>query len=132
MIFLFQEKMTGNQFQALSWFYQNDNIADLVIFNSWHLPFLIILYSPSEKNGTVESWHNWLLNNWSMLLYWNLVPVLQNVQKIPENYYPRLYLSIDKVWWLNKLWFKKYTQKCTLSHVQYSSWCHRFGKSWDG
>ena len=27
------------------------------------------------------------------------------------------------------MWFKRYIEKCTLSHVQYSSWCHRFGKS---
>ena len=90
-------------------------------FNSWHLPFSIILYSPSEKNETAESWHNWLLSNWRKLLYWNLATVLQIVQKIPENYCPCLYLSIGQVWWLNELWFKRYTQKCTLSHVQYPS-----------
>ena len=48
---------------------------------------------------------------------WNLVPVLQIVQKIPENYCPWLYLSIGKVWWLNELWLKRYIQKCTPSHV---------------
>ena len=48
---------------------------------------------------------------------WNLAPVLQIVQKIPENYCPCLYLSIDQVWWLNELWFKRYSQKCTLFHV---------------
>ena len=47
---------------------------------------------------------------------WNLAPVLQIVQKIPENYCPCLYLPIDQVWWLN-MWFKRYNQKCTLSHV---------------
>ena len=26
-------------------------------------------------------------------------------------------LSIDQVWWVNKLWLKRYIQKCTLSHV---------------
>ena len=81
---------------------------DLAIFNSWHLPFKIILYSPSQKTEAVESWDNWLLSNWSRLLYWNLAPVFHIVQKVPENYCPHLYLSIGQVWWLNVLWFKRY------------------------
>ena len=36
---------------------------DLAIFNDWHIPFLIVLYSPFQKNKTLESWHNWLLSN---------------------------------------------------------------------
>ena len=43
---------------------------DLAIFNSWHLPFLIVPYSPFQKNETLESWHNWLLSNLSRLLNW--------------------------------------------------------------
>ena len=46
---------------------------------------------------------------------WNLAPVLQFVQKIPENDCPCLYLSVGHVWWLNELWFKRYIQKCTIS-----------------
>ena len=45
---------------------------------------------------------------------WNLAPVLQMGKKISEKYYPCLYLSIDQAWWVNKLWFKRYLQKCTL------------------
>ena len=41
---------------------------DLAIFNDWHIPFLIVLYSPFQKNITLESWHNWLLSNWGRLL----------------------------------------------------------------
>ena len=41
---------------------------DLAIFNSGHLPFLIVPYSPFQKNGTLESLHNWLLSYWSRLL----------------------------------------------------------------
>ena len=48
---------------------------------------------------------------------WNLDPVLQIVQKIPESYCSCLYLSTGQVWWLNDLWFKIYIQKCTLLHV---------------
>ena len=48
---------------------------------------------------------------------WNLSPVLQIVQKIPENYCPCLYLLVSQVWWLNELWFKQYIQKWTLFHV---------------
>ena len=43
---------------------------DLAIFNGWHIPFLIVLYSSFQKNETLESWHNWLLSNWSRLLNW--------------------------------------------------------------
>ena len=43
---------------------------DLAIFNSWHLPFLTVPYSPFKKNETMESCHNWLLSNWSKLLKW--------------------------------------------------------------
>ena len=41
---------------------------DLVIFNGWHIPFLIVIYSPFQKNETLESWHIWLLSNWGRLL----------------------------------------------------------------
>ena len=47
----------------------------------------------------------------------NLVPVFQIAEKIPENYCACLYLYIGQVWGLNVLWFKRYIQKCTLSHV---------------
>ena len=36
---------------------------DLAIFNSWHLPFLNVPYSPFQENETLESWYTWLLNN---------------------------------------------------------------------
>ena len=41
---------------------------DLSIFNGWHIPFLIALYSPFQKNETLESCHIWLLGNWGRLL----------------------------------------------------------------
>ena len=41
---------------------------DLAIFNSWHIPFLIVFYSPFQKNGTLGSWHIWLLSDWGRLL----------------------------------------------------------------
>ena len=50
----------------LKWQYS----ADLTIFNSWRLPFLIVPYWPFQKYETLESWHNWLLSNWSRLLNW--------------------------------------------------------------
>ena len=45
---------------------------------------------------------------------WNLAPVLQIVQVIPENYCSCWYLSIGQVWRLDELWFKWYIQKCTV------------------
>ena len=41
---------------------------DLGIFNGWHIPLLIVLYSPFRKNETLESWHIWLLSNCGRLL----------------------------------------------------------------
>ena len=35
-----------------------------------------------------------------------------------------LCLSIDQVWWLNEQWFKRYIQKCTMSHVLMSQICY--------
>ena len=43
---------------------------NLAIFNGCHLPFLIVPYSPFQKNETLESWHDWLLSYWSRLLNW--------------------------------------------------------------
>ena len=43
---------------------------DLAIFNGWHIPLLIALYSLFQKNETLESWHIWLLGNWGRLLNW--------------------------------------------------------------
>ena len=40
----------------------------LAIFNGRHIPFLIVLYSPFQKNETLESWHIWLFSNWDRLL----------------------------------------------------------------
>ena len=48
------------------------------IFNSWHLLFLIVPYSHFQKNETQESWHNWLLSNWSRL---ELSPSPRNCSK---------------------------------------------------
>ena len=59
-----------------------------------------------KKNETLESWHNWLMNNWSRLVNSKrdlgyLASVLQIVQNIAENCYPCLYLSIGQVCRLN-------------------------------
>ena len=52
----------------------------MVIFNSWHLPVLIVGESHFQKNVTLESWNSWLLSNLTRLLNWkepgNLTPVL--------------------------------------------------------
>ena len=59
----------------------------------------------------------WLRQLAKLKRTWNLAAVLQIVQKITENYCPCLYLSTGQVWWLRELWFKRYIQKSTLSHV---------------
>ena len=71
----------SNMFLAQSWgletssrpfygFIKTTIGRDLAIFNSWHLPFLIVPYSHIQKNETLESWHNRLLSNLSRLLNW--------------------------------------------------------------
>ena len=44
---------------------------DLAIVNNWHLSFLNALFKKKKKkNETLESWHNWLLDDWNKLLNW--------------------------------------------------------------
>ena len=90
-------------------------------FSIWHLSFLTVPYSSFWKFETLESLHDWLSSNWNRWTIleraWNIALVLQIVQKIPEKYCPCLYLSIDQVWWVNELWFKRYIQKSFLSHI---------------
>ena len=69
---------------------------------------------------TIFNSFNCWFNNWTrpkLKRTWNLVPVLQIIQKILENYCPCLYLAINQVWQLYELYFKRYIYKCTLSHV---------------
>ena len=51
---------------------------------------------------------------------WILAPVLQIVQKIPENYWPCLYLFTGQIWWLHdvvqKIYPKMYPVSCTNTH----------------
>ena len=109
---------------------------DLAIFNDWHIPFSIVLYSPFQKKWNTGILTYLIIEQLGQIArskrIWNLAPALQILQKNTENYRPCLYLSNGQVWWLQKSWFKSYIPKCTLSHVLYSSWRHRFGKSWDG
>ena len=46
---------------------------------------------------------------------WNLAPVLQIIQTISKKYCP-CSVSVDQVWLVNELWFKRYIQKYTI-------WC---------
>ena len=84
--------------------------------------FKSTLFTFPKKNETLESWHNWLLSNWRRLLKlqrtWNLVLVLQIVQKIPKGYWPCLYLSVGKVWWLMSCGSKDIFKNapCTYTH----------------
>ena len=98
---------------------------DLSFFSNWYSPFLILPYSPFKKKKK-ERKKCWKLN---VISYWvieagcylenslKLGPIIQIVQKISEKYCSFWYLSSGRVWWLNKLWFKRYIQRCTLSHV---------------
>ena len=45
-------------------------LQDLAIFNGWYIQFLIALYSPFQKNETLESGYISLLRTWGRLLNW--------------------------------------------------------------
>ena len=49
-------------------FIQMTILQDQAIFNGWHMPFLIVLYSTFQKNEKLKSWHIWLLSNWDRLV----------------------------------------------------------------
>ena len=71
-----------------------------------------------KKNGTLESWRNWLLSNWSRLLNWKGPRTLLQFSKLFKRFLKIIALVyFYHVWWLNELWFKRYIQKCNLSHV---------------
>ena len=55
---------------------------DLAIFNGSHIPFLIVLYPPFQKNETLESWRIWLLSNWGRLLIWKGPGILPQYTKL--------------------------------------------------
>ena len=93
---------------------------DLGIFNGWHIPFLIVLYSLFQNNETLESWYIWLLSNCGRLLIKKGLESSLSPPNCSKDYWKLLslqYLSPGQVWWLYNLWFKRYIQKCTLSHV---------------
>ena len=53
--------------------------------------------------------------NWKGPRTYSIPP---NCSKDSWKVLPCLYLSIGQSWWFNELGFKRYIQKCTLSHVQ--------------
>ena len=57
---------------------------------NFHTLLLIVLYLPFQRNETLQVA--------KLKRTWNLAPVFQIVQKIPENYCPCLFLSIGQVW----------------------------------
>ena len=92
-----------------------DFIKMTIIFNSWYLQFLIFPYFKKINPWFLSKWIG--AGCWIEKKNWNLALVPQIVQKIHENYCPCIHLSVGQVWWLNELWFKRYNQNSTLSHV---------------
>ena len=56
------------------------------------MPFLNVLYLPFQKNETPESWHNWLLSNWSRMLSWKRPEIVPNCSKVL--YVQKIYLKM--------------------------------------
>ena len=70
-------------------FYDFNEMAiyqDLLVLSSWHLPFLIVLHSPFQKNEIVEYWYIWLLSNWSWLLNCKVLGTLPQFSKSLERF----------------------------------------------
>ena len=88
-------------------------LQDPSVFSNWYLAFLILHYSPFQKNGILETIHNWFLVTGAGCK----IEKDMEIRKISEKYCSCLYLSIDQVWLVNDLWFKRYVEKCTLPHV---------------
>ena len=111
-------KLVLGPFMILSkWHY-----SEIWLFlNSWHLPFLNVPYSHLQKKKTLESWHNWLLSNWFRLLNWKRPGIKPQFYKVFKWFLKKIVLSyfyqLAKFGDLNKMSFKIYIQKCTLSHV---------------
>ena len=76
---------------SLKWQY----MASLAIFSSWHSPFLIVPYSSFQKNQTLQSWHNWLLSNWSRLLNWKDLELSPNPLNCSKDSWKLLLLLIS-------------------------------------
>ena len=89
---------------------------DLIIFHGWHKPFLIVLYSAFPKKET--RFHLGIFGYWVIGAGCSIKKDLESSPNPPncsKDYWELL--STGQVWWLHDLWFKRYIQKCTLSHI---------------
>ena len=73
---------------------------DLTIFNSWHLPFFIVPYSPFQKDDTLESWYNLLFSNWSRFLKWKEPGTLSQSSKLLKRFLK--IIALDYIYQLAK------------------------------
>ena len=73
---------------------------DLTIFNSWHLPFFIVPYSPFQKDDTLESWYNLLFSNWSRFLKWKEPGTSSQSSKLLKRFLK--IISLDYIYQLAK------------------------------
>ena len=86
-----------------------------------HLPFLNVPYSPSQKNETLESRHNWLLSNWGSLLNWKGPGTYPQSSKLFNRFVkiiiPIYIYQLAKFVDLMSCGSKDKFKKCTLFHV---------------
>ena len=71
---------------------------DLGIFNGWHIPFSIVLYSLFQKNETLESWYIWLLSNFGRLLIKKDLESSPSPPNCSKDYWKLLHLLISINW----------------------------------
>ena len=121
-----------NMTNIISWpfydFVKMETYQDLAIINTWYLQFLIVPYLLFQKNGTLESWHNWLLSNQSRFLNWKGPGTYPESSRLFKRFlkitvlaflykyiciYIYIYILAGQVWWLNELWLKRYIQNAS-------------------
>ena len=101
-----------------TWLHEKDK--KIWLFNSWHLPFLNVPYSPFHKK-----WNTGIL---TLLVSEYIIGTVSWIKKdlelspSPPNCSKDswkllvlfcLYLSTGQVWWINEFWSKIYIQECS-------------------
>ena len=92
-------------------------------FTIWHIPFLIVPYSPFPKSETLGPWHNWWIIGADCWIEKDLEPS-PSPPNSPEDYWKSLPLLISISWpslvtlWVvvQKIYSKMHCVSCTNTH----------------
>ena len=89
--------------------WQYNKICQFLVVDVYHFQFSLIHPFKKMKHWNLDITGYWVIGavcyNEKGLELSTSPPIFQ---KISEKYCPCLYLSIDQVWWVTELWFKRY------------------------